>query len=274
MIRQNSLLCKIFLWVTVLLSTSTLFFSTPLPAFAGNPITDAITGIQEFIFGPKPKSAPTGKQKAGGGRGEQCLVNPAIPLTAIAPVLRTSLNRDQNEKSQPVYVGGYTTLDYPTLWFYVPYAPSQGKGFAKLMLLDENKTPLFEKAIQFSLEGTPGIVGISLPQQDVAGKQILPLQVEKSYSWYFSVVCNPDRPSKNPSINGWIERISANSNGKDAVWYDTLDSVIREHSSNELGTQRDWESFLKAIMLPELASPAIKIVRCCTPNSAQFNQPF
>ena len=272
MIQQNSLLRKISLWVLILLSINVLFFSTPLPAYAGNPITDVITSIGEFFTGPKPKSTSAGKQKAGGGRGEQCLINPTIPLIAIAPTLKTSLDRGQNEKSQPVYVGGYTTQDYPTLWFYVPYASSQGREFAKLMLLDEEKTPLFEKAVQFLLEGTPGIVGVTLPKQDATGRPIPPLQIGKSYSWYFSIVCDLNRPSRNPDVSGWIERISVASNARTTAWYDALDAVIKEHSSNETNTQKDWEVFLGVTGLSDIRSA--KIVRCCTPKSTPSNQAF
>ena len=274
MIQLKPFLRKIRLWVLILMLVNSLSFLPILPAQAGNPITDALESIQRFIRA-KPKATSSGKKKAGAGRGGRCTTDSQIPLIALAPNSEQPFSKREGEEAQPVisYVGGYTTQGYPTFWFYVPYAPSQGEGFVKLMLLDEEKTPLFGKALQFSLAGTPGIIGVSLPAQDATGKPIPPLQIGKSYSWYFSVVCDLTRPSKSPDVNGWIERINVvDPDKKTAAWYDALDAVISEYSSNSVGTQKDWKAFLSATGLSDIAST--KVVQCCTPRLAPLDQPF
>ncbi|NJR66226.1 MAG: DUF928 domain-containing protein [Leptolyngbyaceae cyanobacterium CRU_2_3] len=67
-------------------------------------------------------NAPGGRQRGGGSRGDCPLITQ--PLTALAP------------ETVAGAVGGLTTEDHPTFWFYVPYALTDEHP-AEFVLLDE-----------------------------------------------------------------------------------------------------------------------------------------
>ena len=135
------------------------------------------------------------------------------------------------------------------------------------MLLDEFNKPVFENPIKLSLPESPGIISVSLPQQ-------YSLLVEKPYFWYFSVICNLDRPSRNPSVNGWIRRVSSEPgqepgkpDEKNLVWYDLLTLANdRRQSPDQLDLKRYWDLLMRSHKgLEKLAHKEIR--QCCTPET-------
>ena len=135
------------------------------------------------------------------------------------------------------------------------------------MLLDEFNKPVFENPIKLSLPESPGIISVSLSQQHS-------LLVEKPYFWYFSVICNLDCPSRNPSVNGWIRRVSSEPgqepgkpDEKNLVWYDLLTLANdRRQSPDQLDLKRYWDLLMRSHKgLEKLAQKEIR--QCCTPKT-------
>ncbi|MBW4695614.1 MAG: DUF928 domain-containing protein [Lyngbya sp. HA4199-MV5] len=254
----------IYLLTLVFIVSSCLFFSAP--AQAGGNFLQYVG--RQIVLRFKPPKGPSPNRRAGGfGRGSICPVDVDMPLTALAiePLADQSQN-DLPETSRLNYIGGETTEASPTFWFYVPYTRSKSEGTARFMLLDESKKPVFKNPLALSLTENSGIISVSLPPQTS-------LQVGKSYFWYFSVICDLDRPSRNPSVNGWIQRVPnepGTVTGQDFVWYDVLNSLAsaRRQSPSRIDFQRSWELFMRNSKgLEKFAQKEIQ--PCCTTE----NQP-
>ncbi|MEO1561143.1 MAG: DUF928 domain-containing protein, partial [Cyanobacteria bacterium J06632_19] len=128
------------------------------------------------------KLTPISGRRAGMGSRNNC---PAVPisLTALAP-FEEQANKRTN-KSNIGIVGGTTTLERPKFWFYVPYTKNLENLSAEFSLQDSNGTDVYRENIV--LPQKPGVVGISLPNT------VKPLEVGKTYRWYFKVNCSNTR---------------------------------------------------------------------------------
>jgi hypothetical protein len=260
---------------TVLIGIFSLSLFVLYLVFLPNPVQASwIDRILELIAPPPPPRTPPGRGKGTIGRGESCFLRGPIPLTALVVASKKQEMPNLPNSSDITYLGGYTTEDYPTFWFYIPYQPSQGQGSVRLMLLDEDKNQLFNQPIEFLLKETPGIVGLKLPNQDGEGKEILPLQVNRQYTWYLAVVCDLKRPSRNPNVNGWIQKVSRRAVGESAIWYDTITEMAIAYRDGKAKIERpeDWEKLLNLIglsdisQLPQQEQLKINFVHCCTPR--------
>ncbi|XGW00982.1 MAG: DUF928 domain-containing protein (plasmid) [Leptolyngbya sp. BL-A-14] len=274
------------------------------PAFLPSPAQAGwLQRVLEIISPPPPPRTPPGRGKGTIGRGNSCSPRSPIPLTALVVPTKIEGLPSQPDSPDITYLGGYTTEGYPTLWFYVPYKPSQEKVASnlmllnreqpsrektalklmllnyqkevtlRLMLLDEEQNQLFDQPIEFPLNETPGIVGLKLPNQDKEGRPISPLQINRQYAWYLSVVCDEKRPSRNPDVNGWIQRVSLQTAGENAIWYDRLTelAIAYRDGKEKIEKPQDWETLLKLIGLSDISQLSrqeqlkISFVHCCTP---------
>lgn len=128
-----------------------------------------------IAFLPANLGAPR-RRVAGGTRGTQS--NQSLPvLTLIVPN----------------YQDGLTTSDYPTFFWHVS-APAP----MTFVLTEAGATqPLLEKQIQ----PQTGIIQLEMP------KDLPELVPGREYRWSVTLTYNPDRPSANPFIQSWIERV-------------------------------------------------------------------
>jgi hypothetical protein len=224
----------------------------------GRPINrQGIASRYRFNFDQDGRSEP-GRRKGAASRGNCPPIQPA--LTALIP--KTNL--------------GLTTKDYPTLWFYVPYSATDIPK-AELMVLDENQRPMLEKPIIVQLSGTPGIMGITLPST------AKPLEFEQKYRWYFELVCDPENPSNNPTVDGWIQRVQPSQElmtqlensptqssylmyAENGIWYDTVTNIIQTMAVNpsDATLTQDWSDLLEAVGLQELREASL--TDCCLPD--------
>lgn len=145
---------------------------------------------------------------------------------------------------------GSTVEAYPTFWFHLPaYKPSI--KLAKFIMLDENKHVILQKPIFFQLPEKHGVAGFTLPRTSKA------LEVGKQYSWYLSIVCDPQKPSRNPEVTGLIKRVPNgslsekyivyNSDRTEVVWYDTVTQLIKNRNKYS----QDWKELLKKLKLSD-----------------------
>jgi hypothetical protein len=160
-----------------------------------------------------------------------------------------------------------TVESYPTFWFYVPpYKPSI--GLAKFVLLDENnhlvRDPIYAQLPQTlpesqSAKALGTIAGLTLP----AGKG---LEVGKRYSWHFSILCDRQKPSRNPEVTGRIQRVlkgplprvpepdyivhnntyTGLNDIESVVFYDTITQLVKRRSTYSF----DWNTLLNNLELP------------------------
>ena len=195
---------------------------------------------------PKP-----GSRRGGASRGNCPPTQP--PLTALIP---------ENNL-------GLTAKEHPNLWFYIPYN-SREINRGELMLLDENQRPALEKPISVEFSRTPGIIGVTLPS---TGQ---PLELEREYRWFFELVCDPDNPSNNPRVDGWIKRVQPSQElnsqlennqteqryrvyAENGIWYDALTAIIQKMcvDGSNLTLTSDWSDLLESVDLLELVGTSL-----------------
>ncbi|MBW4671094.1 MAG: DUF928 domain-containing protein [Cyanomargarita calcarea GSE-NOS-MK-12-04C] len=184
--------------------------SYPSPTLAAN-IWEQIT----TFLGYKPRNVlgvADGRPNDGAGRGE-CPnlayegTNRDKRLISLIPPIKQSnsssseaLKSPLKSKSKVTWFSTDTIEKKPSLWFYIPYnynEESQLK-YAKLALVDEDKRIVKETPILFKLPEKAGIAQVMLP---------ISLEVNKRYKWFFSIVCDENKPSRNPSVTGSIRRV-------------------------------------------------------------------
>ncbi|MBD2526468.1 DUF928 domain-containing protein [Nostoc sp. FACHB-133] len=125
-----------------------------------------------------------------------------LPLSSLSSeTLGSSLKSISQESSQVTWIRSDTIEEKPSLWFYIPYSYNKQSQleYAKLALLYQSKGLVRETPILFKLPKEPGIAEVKLP---------ISLEVNKPYKWFFSIICDENKPSRNPSVTGWIQRIS------------------------------------------------------------------
>ncbi len=200
--------------------------------------------VIKLKFTLPPKGAPGKRTDAGSRNGCSALNKPLIALVPPTNI-------------------GLTVAKYPTFWFYVPY-PSNSSALGKFQLLDERETVVYTTNI--STKGTPGIVGVELPQS-FSG-----LEVGKKYQWVLSFSCNSTSMETSTLVNGFVERVAVTKDfqrrldgakilrdslllyGEEGLWFDLLGGLIRERLRSPYDSQvvEDWFGLLGQVNLSEL----------------------
>ncbi|MEI2580743.1 DUF928 domain-containing protein [Scytonema sp. PRP1] len=243
-------------WLRAILSlilVVVLVLNDPSQALA-NPFENIIQRVQSIFAPPKTKAKQTaiaGRGVAGAGRGRcpalVALGKDEIPLTAFVPVIQeeqsSSSNSDDISLSKLNYVWGKTTEAYPTFLFYIPYVYKKSEvEYGKFVLLDKDKHrvtgPIFVKIPV----DKPSIAKFTLPES------AKPLEINQEYTWYFSIICNPLKPSRNPGVTGWIERVQLPIlppqnylyYAQQGIWYDTVTHLVENANIQTQSAQKDW----------------------------------
>lgn len=188
-----------------------------------------------------------GDRQGGGSRGDDLIM--ASHLNALIP--KTNLG---------------TTVDgHPTFWFHVPYGTNM-VNHATFRLLDEDQNSVLTAPISVSFSGTPGLVSVTLPTTEKK------LEIGQKYHWFFELECDADNPSKNPRVNGWVQRVAPIPGiepddyiayAEQGIWYNALTPLARMRQQNGLNLtlQNDWVDLLKAVDLESLVD--VSIADCC-----------
>jgi Domain of Unknown Function (DUF928) len=182
-----------------------------------------------------------------------CL-NPGAKLVALAPkfVQKALNNGDVEEQS----VWGQTTIERPTVWFFVPFIDRS----TQLEFILQNRE---DEEIYSSVIPTPakdGVIGVKVKSQK-------PLELNQHYHWTLKakVSCGASEP-ETKFVDGWIQRVNLPA-GIDistnptqvyvdrGVWYDAVTSLaqqrLKEPSNVQL--QQDWKALLGLTHLEEIA---------------------
>jgi hypothetical protein len=190
-----------------------------------------------------------GRRESAGIRGN-CLPKDAL-LTAIVPERQVTL----------------TASLYPSLFFYVPETASQEAIF---ILYDENDREVYKSI--FNVAEMSGLLKVSIPDAFTSPR----LEVGKNYFWQFSLLCDPDNPSKDPLVEGWVQRVSLNPDiltqlesaselqkveiYQDAgIWQEALTTLanLRQQEPDNWFLEDRWNELLDNIGLSQIAQQPI-----------------
>lgn len=227
--------------------------------------------IRTGLYTPRPAgTAPTGRRVGGAGRGPICALaedSSANQIKALVPASTLSKLPEDSQaiqaigaKSTEEDVGSYTITEHPTFWFYVPYVsvPEEtvSKRIAQFVLLDESNVPVWNELVSIKLGEHPRFVEYGLPYS---------LEMDREYRWFFSVICDSDKLSRNTTVQGWVQRvvpemnvsggefIIASGQGDDKVvmGLDTINAFMGARQRFPNTYREDWESLLQYFEIPE-----------------------
>jgi Domain of Unknown Function (DUF928) len=245
-------IAQLFRAIVSLILTVILVFGYPLQAQAQarsqqnqNAFQVALERIQSLFVQPTKLGAPVGRTRGGAGRGRCSAIatSPSnqsdigeLTLTALIPPISKSLNRveqlPKSESSQVVW--GKTLEEYPSFWFYIPFVYKESElEYAKFVMLDEDRHivvgPIFfQLPNKLDVGGKPSIAELTLPAN------LKPLEKNKQYNWFFSIICDERKPSRNPSVTGWIQREALPFlapqdymyYARSGIWYDAVTHLV------------------------------------------------
>ncbi|MCC5647761.1 DUF928 domain-containing protein [Nostoc sp. CHAB 5824] len=269
-----------WLLTTALILSSTTQYSTQViaqtkqPATTKQPVQPVRTPASPqqrtsrpvFVLPKTPaRLSPISGRRAGMGSRDNC---PAVPtaLTALVPLQEEQKVEKQKNKSVIGIVGGLTTSERPTFWFYVPYTQDLANSSAEFILQDNAGTNIYEDAI--ALPPKPSVIGISLP------KNVTSLEVGKTYRWYLKVRCKQQTAGVPVYVEGDIQRINLDSHimqqleatpdprqkiviyAKEGIWFDALTMLaqIRLFNYNDASVKEDWQSLLQSVNLGNIST--------------------
>ncbi len=266
--------------ITLVCTIIALFNFTQLQALPDQPLgnstrSSGVRFVQPTLERePDNRGAPDDREGAG-TRGDCPAVAVNKPrLTSLVPLMQKTLKQKQQGTASK-FVLGLTVAEYPTFWFYVPYAPKDVHS-VKFVLLDENKNSVTKQPIPITLSGTPGVISVRLPTTEK------PLEIGKYYHWYFLINCNRQKRSENIAVEGLVRRIEPNGDlmrrlkaatpreritvyAQSGIWQDaiTLLGELRRTKPQDTVLASDWKDLLRSVELENIATAPI--VPCCTP---------
>ncbi|MDX2214526.1 MAG: DUF928 domain-containing protein [Oculatellaceae cyanobacterium bins.114] len=160
---------------------------------------------------------------------------------------------------------GLTTEARPTFFAYIP--PSSAKTAEFILYEDGTDELIYSTALDIT--GESGIANISLPSDP----NIPSLEVNKTYYWYFTVICDADDRSADMTVQGTIQRVpvssdlarqlaSASSQERPAIyaaagiWQDALAALaaLNRLEPNNPNVRSNWNSLLAAVGLQDIAN--------------------
>ena len=139
----------------------------------------------QFEPPPPDQGAPTGRQRGGGTRSD-CFTYQG--LTALIPQVEGT-------------VWSQTTSASPSFFFYVPHELDSTQQL-EFVIQDSEDNYVFHK--EFSVNAAAGILDLPITDDGHSTG----LDVDKSYTWTFSIYCDATRPSDSVSVSGTVKRVA------------------------------------------------------------------
>ena len=199
----------------------------------------------EFPAGPSRDA--TGRTSGGGTRGDSCVIEKTIGLTALMPGDNV----------------GTTATTEPTLFVYVPKNTAES---AELVVIDEEGNPVYSNT--FAISNAYGIVKVDLPKD--AG-----LTSGKEYIWQFALVCDLSDRAADKYVQGMLKPVELTNElqsrlreatplkqaqlyAEAGIWNETLITLADLRDSNPT----EWEELLDSVGLREISSEPFS--SCCS----------
>lgn len=264
------------------------FLSGLMPvAHAQNSILEPLRNLLErtgIYRSPRKVAAPTGRRAGGAGRGPICTLPETETNNEVRALMpfqtATDLGNDQNPEgnADSSWVGGLTTSAQPTFWFYVPYVAKPEtlpNRVAQFVLLDESDRPIWNELMTIELREQPRLVEYQLPQA---------LDTEQLYKWHFSVICDSDKLSRNPTVRGWVQRIDPDPELQRAldeaspfekylvyanhgIWFETINSLVDIRRQFPFVNRDDSANLLAYFEIP--AANQLDLLESATPTERE-----
>ena len=199
---------------------------------------------------PPPPSPPArgfpGSRTVSASMSSSCDLN----LVALAPEFDITTQAQISERS----VWGQTSVERPTLWFFVPATPPSTS--LEFSLQNRQGEDIYRSPIQ-----TPpqvGVIGVSIPSSTAA------LQLDRDYHWTLKakVACGT-ATSNRVYVDGWLKRVSLPSASdavvRQGIWYDAVTNLARQRvqKPNDLQLLQDWSDLLESANLETIAKQPI-----------------
>lgn len=225
---------------------------------------------------------PTGRQSGGAGRGPICALaessqdrenevgRSVTALMATQPQNETDSDTQGMEMEGMEMVGGLTFEENPVFWFYLPYvlppeslteaSDSSPNRVAQFVLLDETRQVVWQELMLVDLREMPRLVEYSLPYR---------LETNQLYNWYFSIICDSDKLSRNSTVRGWVQRIEPSGKlqmalressplqqfvvyAEQGIWFETVNSLVKLRRQFGYIRRNAWTSVLAHFKLPNI----------------------
>ncbi|MDF0553635.1 DUF928 domain-containing protein [Kamptonema sp. UHCC 0994] len=200
--------------------------------------------LNNLIVSESQRPPVTGRPErdTGGGTRGSCEDTTGLLFTPLLPLPASDYSAS-------------TITGYPTFWFYVPYS-NQSVSYGTFSLEDSEGNRIYK--LDFKLHENPGIVSVQLPKEEK------PLEVNKTYYWYFRLYCSSEKSSEPNMVfrKGSVQRVAQEKLDAqlqtakienrapiyiaNQLWYDMPDLAQIRSRPN------DWMNILKTLELEEL----------------------
>ncbi len=219
---------------------------------------------------PPPVGGAPDRTESGGPRFRQPIEDIEAPSTGRVRSVRggcASSNPVSLTALVPENKIGRTISDYPTFFFYLPKTDAE---LAELILEDESGNKIYQQDL--TIKNISGVIGVSIP----ANTNVPPLEVGKSYTWKFTVVCDPEDRSSDQLETGIVRRVELSPDilselekadprlktfiyAENGIWQDALSNLaaVRRANPNNPVFKSDWESLLGSVELDQIAAEPI-----------------
>ncbi len=199
--------------------------------------TPTLATAQTIAFIPPTDSSPRRSQGSGSrGCGQAELADvqlrPVIPSTTVA---------------------GQTTQSHPAFYWVLEHGGEVPVTLQFSLSQEGADQPLYTETLTTT---ESGVMSITLPS-DRPGLEIATAGESALYSWSVMLICNAARPSANPYILSWIERVApspeltaalaaattksdrATAYADHGIWYDILKTMAEVGGDHEVETYFD-----------------------------------
>lgn len=212
-------------------------------AIAGVPL---LAIAQEYK--PPRRGIPTRREGAGTRSPSDRCMTGQLPLMALTPSDNFSL----------------TIAKTPVFFWFVPGTEAQT---AEFRLLDRTDKEIYTTSIPVT--NVPGVVGVQIPPP--VANQLTP---GTDYIWQFSLKCSANDPSKNPFIEGIVQRIEPTDSLRNAltsartpreiasvyasagIWHEAIATLAVKRCNQPVDptVKTGWRTLLQSVGLEQYAN--------------------
>ncbi|NJK28663.1 MAG: DUF928 domain-containing protein [Acaryochloris sp. RU_4_1] len=154
----------------------------------------------------------------------------------------------------PEHQLGFTAKAHPVLLFHIP--ATSAPQFKMTLAENGSSKTLYEKTLSTAIKS--GLVRFELTEFPA-------LELQKTYQWSFTLLCDPQDPSADVTVSGMIRRVELDPillreienvelsdrailSAINGLWYDAIDALANARQSNPKDNQlvANWIHLLKS----------------------------